>query len=337
MPTGSRPVTLRQYAKRWNIERAAAGIADAPNELTRLRLHAFPAIIEGRELGDYLLGDVRRAHVKELARKLRASAKLSPRSKYHVYNSLHLLFAEAIDEERVDVNPCSLDREKYLGPKVDADPEWRRGAVFTACELASLLYDPRINPARQVFYALLFLTGARLGEVFALRWRHLDLARKPLGEILVAHSHGRSRTKTAVVRRVPIHPVLASILAAWKLGGWANLLGKDRGPGPDDLVIPTEQGSMRKQQNAWDYLQRDLDRIGSRVRRLHDARRTFISLARAGGANVDLLRVVTHGLRQREIVDLYTDEDSLWSGVCAEVVKLRVARPGTSVSDGAAG
>jgi hypothetical protein len=73
--------------------------------------------------------------------------------------------------------------------------------------------------------------------------------------------------------------------------------------------------------------------LGLRGRRQQDTRRTFISLAMAAGANVDLLRVVTHGLRQREIMDLYTDEGSLWGGLCAEVVKLKLGSTGLCRTD----
>jgi hypothetical protein len=56
-------------------------------------------------------------------------------------------------------------------------------------------------------------------------------------------------------------------------------------------------------------------------RRQHDARRSFISLARSDGARKDVLEWVTHGPRG-DIVDLYTTLP--WELLCAEVAKLKI-------------
>jgi integrase len=92
-----------------------------------------------------------------------------------------------------------------------------------------------------VVYALELLAGVRTGEAAALRWRHYDPTVTPLGKLLVARSYNTRRniektTKTDAVKHVPVHPVLAAILAEWKLGGWAEMMG--RAPGPDDLIVP---------------------------------------------------------------------------------------------------
>jgi hypothetical protein len=66
----------------------------------------------------------------------------------------------------------------------------------------------------------------------------------------------------------------------------------------------------------------DLDRIGLRARRQHDARRTFISIARADGARADILRWATHG-PTGDIVDDYTTLP--WPALCEEVAKVRIS------------
>jgi integrase len=317
-------LTVSEYAKRFHEERTKAGIQDARNEWSRLRLHALPVLVNGKQLGDYRLRDVGRSHIKTFVRVLKGNEEMAPRSRYHVYNTLHLMFAEALDEERIDVNPCSLKREKYLGAKVDKDPEWRRTAKFALEEAQLLLYAPVVPWVRRTINATFFLTGMRFGELVALRWRHL-YENKPLHEILVAHSHNRKRTKTEIVRRVPVHPTLAAFLKTWREQGWPIFQGRE--PQADDLIFPTERGTMKRQQGAWESFQLDLDALGLARRRQHDARRTFISLARAAGCNLDLIKVMTHGLSQSRIMDVYTDEESLWAGLCAELVKVRLDRP----------
>ena len=68
----------------------------------------------------------------------------------------------------------------------------------------------------------------------------------------------------------------------------------------------------------------DCTRVEVPNRRQHDARRTFISLARASGANADALKAVTHG-RSQEILDLYTTMP--WPTLCDAVRCLKVAFP----------
>ena len=66
----------------------------------------------------------------------------------------------------------------------------------------------------------------------------------------------------------------------------------------------------------------DLDRIGLRARRPHDARRTFISIARADGAVADTLHFATHG-PDGDIMDDYTTLP--WSALCDEVSKAKIS------------
>jgi hypothetical protein len=126
---------------------------------------------------------------------------------------------------------------------------------------------------------------------------------------------------------VPVHPALARILAAWKLGGWARYAG--RAPRLDDLVLPSAhdfQGRPRelhRHRNVGWSLNRfreDLSVLGIPRRRHYDSRRTFISLAVGDGATKDLLRWVTHA--PGDVFDDYTSPP--WPDLCREVAKLRV-------------
>jgi len=65
----------------------------------------------------------------------------------------------------------------------------------------------------------------------------------------------------------------------------------------------------------------DLETLGFRARRTHDARRTFISLCLADGARRDILRWITHG-PEGDIVSAYTTLPS--PSLSDEVDKLRI-------------
>jgi hypothetical protein len=118
-----------------------------------------------------------------------------------------------------------------------------------------------------------------------------------------------------------VHPVLAAMAAEWRLHLWPSIHGRQ--PGPDDLVVPSERGRMRHKSNTLRCLHLDLAALGFRPRRVHDLRRTFITLAREDGADRDVLRLVTHA-PSTDVLDLYTSVP--WERRCAEVAKVRLER-----------
>lgn len=196
-------------------------------------------------------------------------------------------------------------------------------------------------PDRQVVYALELLAGVRPGEAAALRWRHYDPKREPLGELLVAKPYNTRKarekgTKTDVVKHVPVHRTLAAVLADWKLRGWPEMMGC--APEPDDLIVPLPPADAAKRRarsgepfRGTDYSYKrwsrdDLPALGMRHRRHYDMRATFITLALEDGADADVLEHrVTHTKKRRSAFDGY-DRGVRWAKTCAEVAKLRISR-----------
>jgi integrase len=320
--TTKKPLTFERYADGWMRARRQRGLSSASVDDGRLRHHAVPA------LGKMLLSDIRPRHVRALILDLRkrigtGPENLAPRTVRKVYGLLHTLFADAVAEELIAQNPCVL-RRGDLPKNIDKDAEWRATAVFERREVETVVSSPLTPWDRRVLYALQMLTGARFGEAAAAKWRHYDPTAKPLGKLLITasydvHKRQEKRVKTELTREVPVHPVLAKILAEWKLRGWAEMMG--RSPTPDDLIVPSREGRNRNANTTLRRFHKDLARLGLRKRRQHDMRRTFISLARADGARADVLERVTHGPRG-DIMNLYTTLP--WALLCEEVVKLRI-------------
>lgn len=125
--------------------------------------------------------------------------------------------------------------------------------------------------------------------------------------------------KTERPREVPVHPVLARVLDAWRQEGWERKQG--RPPTADDLVVPSRRGEHRRDPVVHAQFLEDLELLGLRGRRVHDTRHTFISLALADGADRDKLAWVTHGPKG-DIVSLYTTLPL--ESLCTEVAKLKV-------------
>jgi integrase len=176
-----------------------------------------------------------------------------------------------------------------------------------------------------VFYALQGLAALRSGDAAELRWRDFQPNLEPLGRISAL------KTKMKVPRQIPVHPVLAAMLAEWKLSGWAEAFG--RRPEPDDLIVPFKLQRRSKRGKAGALVTRtdnqvdreaDLEALQLRHRRGHDLRRTLITLAREDGARADLLEVVTHGAKAGDMISLYTTFP--WPALCAEIAKLEIAR-----------
>lgn len=326
------PLTVAGWGKKWIAGCEARGLSTVRDYRDRLTLHILPII------GHLRLDKVTPDHIDEVMAAVKAKGR-APRTQRHVYFAMRAMFNRAVPR-LLDHNPCSIPTSD-LPKKKDADPEWRATAIFTREEVQALLTSPLIPPDRRVFYAVMFLGAMRFGEISALCVRNYDPTLKPLGRLQVSRSWHTDRrelksVKTDVPRLVPVHPWLAQILGHWLAHGWVEMMGRQ--PGPDDILIPTRRGTHRSAHNGWQQLNGraavprrgrravpgDLERLGLRPRRQHDARRTFITLAQADGARKDRLRLITHG-PEGDIIDIYTEMP--WEPLCEEVLKLRLGPP----------
>ncbi len=326
---GARGLTLTQYAAQWNERRASAGVLGASSESQRMRDYVLPA------LGAKTLSEVSRDDVKSLVQSLRVTvspktqAVLAPRSVIRIYSDLHTLYADAVAEGQVAVSPCTLrERRGELPKNIDKDGKWRSRAVFTRAEAEQLLSDRRIPVQRRVLYALVFFGGMRIGEAVARRWSDYDEA-EPLNRLIVATQHDdRALKSEGSTREVPVHPALAAMLATWRLGEFEKVYL--RRPQSEDHIVPNRPRTQRtkdaqspiSRHTAWRNLQGDLKMLGLRPRRVHDSRRTFISLALGDGANDYLLKFVTHGRPNKSAFDSYATPP--WAVLCEQVGKLKL-------------
>lgn len=322
----SGPMTVRAWSKLWLVKREHSRVDDDRH----LRLHILPT------LGPLRLSEVRPRHVLEVVDALRGQGRAA-RTVRNVYSTAQAMFRDAMLRDLIATNPCIL-RKPHLPTIVDRDPEWRQGAVFTRDELVTLISPhPAIEADSTVSYALLGLAALRHGEMAGLRWRHYDATMAPLGRLVVSTSYGKGRTKTGAVRWMPVHPVLAAALAEWRLTGWQRFMR--RAPTDDDLILPLcttsrrKEEIMRRKDFTWKRADRHLRNLGLAHRRVHDLRRTFISLVRHDGADREVLKRGTHA-PPKDVIELYTSVE--WARLCGEVAKLNVSRRSPREREGAA-
>jgi len=322
------PLTVRRWAEIWIKEQRERGVETVGDYEARLRDHVLPVI------GTMRLDQVRVSHIAALVAALKNKRKkrsrnyerLAPKTIRHIYFAAHSLFERAVRRDLIASNPCRLERGE-LPAKIDKDPGWRPTAIYRREEVEVLISAPAIPEWRRVFYAMLFLTGARFGEISARRWRDYIADETPLGRLIVSSSFQsktkrEKSTKTGQTREVPVHPTLAAILAEWKLGGWERAMG--RRPTENDLIVPFPvDGEHLDVQVMRRRLRKDLIALGYRTRRQHDTRRTFISLCLSDGARKEILQWVTHGRPRADQMDDYTT--LLWAPRCEEVAKLKIS------------
>lgn len=325
---GGEPVpTLGEFLRGWLARREREG-KHVESDRSRLENHVIPA------LGDIVLTELRPDDVRQLVAKLKSEPsstghRLAPRTISQVVRRLRVAVTDAMIAEIIPLdrtNPVLL-RPGDLPTLADADPTFRARALFTRAEMRALISDA-VAPAARLAFAILFLTGCRVGELAALRWADLEPA-EPLWRLLISRSwstsaHVEKGTKTGIQRQVPVHARLLPRLLEWRDRGWALEYGRaPRLTNSSDLILPAGPAEVHFDAKSFGQARKNvLRQLGLRPRRTHDTRRTFISIGLDDGAEERVLRRVTH-VRPAEVYDLYRQIP--WVRFCEAVSKLQVA------------
>jgi hypothetical protein len=139
-------------------------------------------------------------------------------------------------------SPFARDGRERVHERCDTAWGRRPLSYFSLAEVSTLLYDPAVPQDRRVCYALYFLGCTRFGEASALRWRHYESEKQPLGQLTIARSystqlHLEKETKSERPRRVPVTSQLAAILARLETPRLAgHVLAGARARRPDRAV-----------------------------------------------------------------------------------------------------
>lgn len=150
------------------------------------------------EIGEYRLEQLTAAQVQRFYRDLRKKG-LGDRTVHKVHAVLHRALASAVRQELLPRNPAALGKEapKYRAP--EREPLTKKQA--------QILLRAARGDRFEALYVLALTTGARQGELFALRWRDVNLAAGKLtirGTLQDVDNKGkleRGPTKTNASRR----------------------------------------------------------------------------------------------------------------------------------------
>lgn len=316
--------TLRAYVEKWLDDREARGVSSVAAERTHLFKHVLPIL--GNNIG---IDEVRPKIIAAMIYKLRENPALAPRTVLHIVRTLHNLYAHAMIDEIVVVNPV-VAKKGVLPAKVDADRNWRMDATYTVDEVVELLSADIIPPERRVLYALKALTGIRHGEAAALQWHHLDYTTAPLAQLKVVQAYSSEhgvikQTKQGTQHGIPVHPVLMALLETWRDKHWLHVYG--RKPTATDLIVPTRNMTCYHVGDTQHAFVRDLAAISLRIkagsrrsRGGHDLRSWFQTRLIEDGADSSIIRRFTHA-EPKDVNGGY--ERFSWATKCREMLKLK--------------
>ena len=252
-----------------------------------LRVHILPA------LGAMRISDVAPLHIEKLLQS-RLEGGSSPKTVRNLVGLLQSIFSLAVDNDLISRSPVR-NRHK---PRVTRSEK----PVWTPEQLKQII-DSVPQTHRNIFQCAM-LTGARLGELLGLQWKHIDFDAQTLeirqslweGELVTPKTEGS-------VRLIYFGPSLLAALVAQKQ--------KSNHNGPEDFVFCKEDGSPLNP----DVLRRDvlyptLDRLGiARTRRaagFHTFRHSAATIVNQKTGNLKLVQKLLGHSNLSTTADVYT-------------------------------
>jgi integrase len=135
-------------------------------------------------------------------------AGYAPKTIDHIHDVLSAVLRTAVEWGHLQVNPA---REVDLPTLRCVRPKW----ALTTAQAAALLEALPALP--KAMAGLAILTGLRRGELFALRWKDLDLAERSLTVREAVYEGNFDTPKTtAALRRVPLSAAAVQLLETWQ-------------------------------------------------------------------------------------------------------------------------
>jgi len=243
----------------------------------------------------------------------RTETPLAPYTTRNVVNTLTAFFDDIMAEQWVDL-PANPMRHPGVRKEIpDAITRAGKRVIVHLSRGAAehLLACDAVPEQRRVRYLLAATSGARDGELAALRFDDVDLdaatfsisksattkagAMRPDGTKCCGVAISEPKTD-ASVRVLPLHPLAVRALRAWKAQGWARWVGRQ--PQATDLVFPNAGGEAWRPASAR-YLRADLTAadlptlyIGKHPFDFHAFRRSFYTWLRNEGVDRETVEML---------------------------------------------
>jgi len=310
LPTVHERVTVDQAGQRLLTQLEALG-------RKRSTMHGYESYLRVH-LTPYFaarpLATITRQDVEAFIAHSRANGQ-SVKSTLNYVGLLHGIFELAQREAWVAANPCKL-AAKPRAENADADIHFLDQSDLDAL-LAAVPDDP-LGHVERAMYLTAAMTGARQGELLALRWMDVDW---PARRIRIRRNYVRGEYGTPKTKRST-----RSVPLADALGGPLDLLHQTTAYQDDaDLVFchphtgrPIDRSKLLKRYKV------ALKRAGVRDLRFHDLRHTFGTRMAAAGVP---MRTLQEWLGHRDFKTTLIYADYMPGAHEADLVDAAFARP----------
>ncbi len=227
-PAAPEVETVATWGERWLKRRRDLKLVRWP----RVDETRWARYVAGSPLAAARLADVRPRDVQAFVDGLAGTGggALDRSTVTRVVALVKKCFADAARDERIPDSPA----RRVAVPKTSAVKEdpW---TYLTDAEVRAVEGCAAMPERARLTFTVAIRTGLRAGELWALRWRDVDLD-GATPSVTVRASHG-SAPKNGKVQRVPLLPAAReALLALRRLAG---------GPAPDALVFPSASGERR--------------------------------------------------------------------------------------------
>jgi integrase len=238
-------------------------------------------------LGGKRLADLQRRDVQRLADELLGEG-LDPSTVRNTLMPLRVIFRRAIEDGELAVNPTSHLRLPAV--------KGRRERIASPEEAQRLL--AALPERDRAVWATALYAGLRRGELMALRWEDVDLAKGVIRVERAYDEKGRVHVEPksrAGRRTVPIVGALRDELVAHRA----------RQNGDSGLVFGVTPETPFQPSNLWRRAQRAWKPAGLEPIGLHEARHTFASVLIAAGVNAKAITTYMGHVSIQTTYDLY--------------------------------
>ncbi len=159
-----------------------------------VRRHLFPVF------GDQPMCDINRQHIQGFVTDKMTRQKFSWKTSLHLRNLLSTIFSTAVDWEYVPRNPAT-------GVKLPPRPPRGQLRFLTTDEVSRLL--SALEEPGRTLVLMAVLTGMRIGELLALRWKNVGFEGKTIRVREAVYEGHNSTPKTQGGNRdIPFGPTL---------------------------------------------------------------------------------------------------------------------------------
>jgi integrase len=215
------------------------------------------------EFGDDRLERIDTATIERYVSRLLREGRLSRRSVQKMIVLLNGIFRRALKVWGLTSNPVANVERISVGRPAGI-------AFYSPAEVRALV-RAAADERDAALYLTAALTGLRMGELLALRWRDVDAAAHSL-RVTASYTAGQLGTpKSGLGRVVPLVDEVAEVLK--------RLSRRERWTSPDDLVFAGDLGNHLDASALRRRFKAARDAAGLRPLRFHDLRHTFGSVA----------------------------------------------------------